>query len=106
MFCRRPGAPRGPHSFPTRRSSDLGTGPDRMISYEAAEGEEVEIKGSAALKDGWEKSTGWRSEEHTSELQSRLHLVCRLRPEKKNKLSSWSPDASWLASVSRSPQAL
>src|SRR5687768_17827285 len=25
-----------------------------------------------------------RSEEHTSELQSRLHLVCRLLPEKKN----------------------
>src|SRR2546422_11405007 len=28
-------------------------------------------------------STGMRSEEHTSELQSRLHLVCRLLLEKK-----------------------
>src|SRR2546429_6614382 len=28
-----------------------------------------------------------RSEEHTSELQSRLHLVCRLLLEKKNKNS-------------------
>src|SRR2546422_6963175 len=28
---------------------------------------------------------GERSEEHTSELQSRLHLVCRLLLEKKNK---------------------
>src|SRR2546422_2321282 len=27
---------------------------------------------------------GYRSEEHTSELQSRLHLVCRLLLEKKN----------------------
>src|SRR2546422_8897996 len=27
-----------------------------------------------------------RSEEHTSELQSRLHLVCRLLLEKKNKV--------------------
>src|SRR2546422_1118633 len=27
----------------------------------------------------------WRSEEHTSELQSRLHLVCRLLLEKKKK---------------------
>src|SRR2546422_5465451 len=27
--------------------------------------------------------TTWRSEEHTSELQSRLHLVCRLLLEKK-----------------------
>src|SRR2546422_8488756 len=29
-------------------------------------------------------STAMRSEEHTSELQSRLHLVCRLLLEKKN----------------------
>src|SRR2546422_2764436 len=29
--------------------------------------------------------TGTRSEEHTSELQSRLHLVCRLLLEKKKK---------------------
>src|SRR2546422_6860242 len=29
-------------------------------------------------------SEGKRSEEHTSELQSRLHLVCRLLLEKKN----------------------
>src|SRR5205809_1919638 len=29
-----------------------------------------------------------RSEEHTSELQSRLHLVCRLLPEKKKKSHS------------------
>src|SRR2546422_2114353 len=28
-----------------------------------------------------------RSEEHTSELQSRLHLVCRLLLEKKKKIS-------------------
>src|SRR2546422_5843839 len=31
--------------------------------------------------------TGTRSEEHTSELQSRLHLVCRLLLEKKKKNS-------------------
>src|SRR5215813_3447999 len=30
----------------------------------------------------------WRSEEHTSELQSRPHLVCRLLLEKKKKNSS------------------
>src|SRR2546429_873989 len=30
-------------------------------------------------------SVGSRSEEHTSELQSRLHLVCRLLLEKKKK---------------------
>src|SRR2546422_3013202 len=31
------------------------------------------------------RSTATRSEEHTSELQSRLHLVCRLLLEKKKK---------------------
>src|SRR2546422_4081692 len=31
------------------------------------------------------RAAGVRSEEHTSELQSRLHLVCRLLLEKKNK---------------------
>src|SRR2546422_4099317 len=30
-------------------------------------------------------SSAYRSEEHTSELQSRLHLVCRLLLEKKKK---------------------
>src|SRR5205809_4777825 len=30
-----------------------------------------------------------RSEEHTSELQSRLHLVCRLLLEKKKKISQY-----------------
>src|SRR3989442_6655797 len=30
---------------------------------------------------------GWRSEEHTSELQSRPHLVCRLLLDKKKKTS-------------------
>src|SRR2546429_4345644 len=33
---------------------------------------------------------GFRSEEHTSELQSRLHLVCRLLLEKKKKTSNHS----------------
>src|SRR5436305_2588320 len=34
-------------------------------------------------------SAAARSEEHTSELQSRPHLVCRLLLEKKKKLSSY-----------------
>src|SRR2546422_1947022 len=36
----------------------------------------------------------WRSEEHTSELQSRLHLVCRLLLEKKKKKEHMLPRAS------------
>ena len=39
--------------------------------------------GNAAESLGYEVFS--RSEEHTSELQSRLHLVCRLLLEKKNK---------------------
>src|SRR5687768_18081415 len=33
----------------------------------------------------WTRTSRSRSEEHTSELQSRLHLVCRLLLEKKKK---------------------
>src|SRR2546422_7599161 len=39
---------------------------------------ELERMAEGALRLG-----EWRSEEHTSELQSRLHLVCRLLLEKK-----------------------
>src|SRR2546422_2928329 len=39
----------------------------------------------SALKSWWN-----RSEEHTSELQSRLHLVCRLLLEKKKNVASSS----------------
>src|SRR2546429_1612259 len=35
---------------------------------------------------GFTRLLAARSEEHTSELQSRLHLVCRLLLEKKNQL--------------------
>src|SRR5947209_8588233 len=38
-----------------------------------------------------------RSEEHTSELQSRQYLVCRLLLEKKK---SWSPQPPWMRSPS------
>src|SRR2546422_4318455 len=38
-----------------------------------------------AVRDGVTKLLRRRSEEHTSELQSRLHLVCRLLLEKKKK---------------------
>jgi hypothetical protein len=35
-----------------------GTGPDAMISYEAAPGAKVEVKGAAVVKD-WKPSEGW-----------------------------------------------
>src|SRR5687768_18199189 len=49
----------------------------------------TEIKGGALKHDAQSRRSELqhvhvRSEEHTSELQSRLHLVCRLLLEKKN----------------------
>src|SRR2546422_6587441 len=41
--------------------------------------------GARRCSAGQIRAPSWRSEEHTSELQSRLHLVCRLLLEKKKK---------------------
>src|ERR1041385_9576212 len=46
---------------------------------------------------------GSRSEEHTSELQSRLHLVCRLLLEKKQKKNKRSRAARRRARLSAAP---
>src|SRR5207247_11144121 len=70
--------PRPPTStlFPTRRSSDLG-GSAVLFAYADAplDLQAFIIAGVAGV--------GARSEEHTSELQSRVDLVCRLLLEKK-----------------------
>src|SRR2546429_313122 len=47
-----------------------------------------------------------RSEEHTSELQSRLHLVCRLLLEKKKKTTFRIPSTSDLLTLPRSSREL
>src|SRR5687768_17886954 len=87
------------HSFPTRRSSDL-SGKRAITAMPTASGSTRTRPGSshappgrlAASRESLRSSTpksipaNWiRSEEHTSELQSRLHLVCRLLLEKKKK---------------------
>src|SRR5258708_25096775 len=76
-------------SFPTRRSSDLirfpvrgcdlvnGVAPCQHGCDDRAENEQL----SARLP----RTANARSEEHTSELQSPDHLVCRLLLEKKKK---------------------
>src|SRR5947209_18773238 len=45
-------------------------------------GKNIDFDGNSYL---WSKHTNFRSEEHTSELQSRQYLVCRLLLEKKKK---------------------
>src|SRR5437870_11367216 len=80
------GAPRPLHSFPTRRSSDLV--PVVRLVGQARDGVAVAIHqelngGQMEMGGGRLQRRRARSEEHTSELQSRGHLVCRLLPEKK-----------------------
>src|SRR5207249_11364192 len=64
------------HSFPTRRSSDLS------ITSRSDCSAVVRSTGSSSRR---RLTTRNRSEEHTSELQSRFDLVCRLLLEKKKK---------------------
>src|SRR5699024_12856273 len=91
IFLKSLGLPRELHSFPTRRSSDL----DHIGHHRAGGGE---LAGPLAVKDHIPQHIAphehgvehvvhagqlVRSEEHTSELQSRFDLVCRLLLEKK-----------------------
>src|SRR6266513_4139448 len=79
FFFLRYGDHRDLHSFPTRRSSDLET-LARAIHHAHTQGiVHRDLKPANVL----------RSEEHTSELQSRFDLVCRLLLEKKKKELEW-----------------
>src|SRR5690625_6772530 len=63
------------------------------------------IVGVASLTGfGLKMTSAIRSEEHTSELQSRGHLVCRLLLEKKNKMKT--PDADYHIPAKRSDTAV
>src|SRR2546422_8061599 len=54
----------------------------------------AELTGVSAKVAKPQSGVSSRSEEHTSELQSRLHLVCRLLLEKKKKRSQERPHPS------------
>src|SRR5437660_6572665 len=73
--------------FPTRRSSDLQTiywvHPSRTYQQNNRS-HECLLRALSGLHCRKSSPLG-RSEEHTSELQSRGHLVCRLLLEKKKK---------------------
>src|SRR5205814_10116072 len=82
FFFHCSGDPRALHSFPTRRSSDLFT-----AAWQAVVAAILLIAAStpAPRSSPSRSSASARSEEHTSELQSLRHLVCRLLLEKKKK---------------------
>src|SRR5439155_26598330 len=93
-------------SFPTRRSSDLSPNGVltalRMNIMASRFGTVVRASlltafslllatgtvSAQKVDPGAGRKQEARSEEHTSELQSRGHLVCRLLPEKKKKRSA------------------
>src|SRR5438045_4921140 len=78
------------HSFPTRRSSDLTGSARRAARGRPSSTGSASVATYNACPLHCRPSTAccaWvlRSEEHTSELQSLRHLVCRLLLEKKKK---------------------
>src|SRR5205085_11224628 len=80
------------HSFPTRRSSDLGRrrATRTWCARAPASGFPGRATGSGTAPHRpqwsvWSCPRSSRSEEHTSELQSQSNLVCRLLLEKKKK---------------------
>src|SRR5687768_18235683 len=58
---------------------------DPQVGAARREGCRYACAGEAVVRRARSTASPARSEEHTSELQSRLHLVCRLLLEKKKK---------------------
>src|SRR5204862_5594520 len=96
FFFHRSRPHRDLHSFPTRRSSDLRFAkPDsrnQAQDHRAQRGNETQREVSTGVvfetiftREQVQEPLVERSEEHTSELQSRRDLVCRLLLEKKKK---------------------
>src|SRR2546422_7893302 len=87
--------------FPTRRSSDLLIGNRLLSQFGWKLGQNVTLQGTIFPGDWTFTIDGvYRSEEHTSELQSRLHLVCRLLLEKKKKTEKKEGFSDWLYAFS------
>src|SRR5699024_12378539 len=77
------------HSFPTRRSSDLlAAGPVWFLNalHGISPVTQIHVGDEVLAPPRHPRENEWRSEEHTSELQSRFDLVCRLLLEKKKKI--------------------
>src|SRR3712207_7283438 len=69
-----------------RLATEQGRDRGRQRRHDAAEDDDRHAVADAELRDQLaDPDQEHRSEEHTSELQSRQYLVCRLLLEKKNK---------------------
>src|SRR5690242_21588188 len=95
MFFCWTAAHRALHSFPTRRSSDLDDDGRWLEDSRYVRSARPDQQGTFQIKGlppgdylavALEYVEDGRSEEHTSELQSHVNLVCRLLLEKKNSL--------------------
>src|SRR2546422_4738084 len=78
---------------PVHAVADLGSRVGDLLGPEATVDRSPRLAGVV----GPERAGGRRSEEHTSELQSRLHLVCRLLLEKKKQNVPGPASRPWLA---------
>src|SRR5437879_3309044 len=82
LLCSAASAHSSLHSFPTRRSSDLGL--ERGVQPAAGVRDDHRADAPRAEHPDRKDDLG-RSEEHTSELQSPMYLVCRLLLDKRDR---------------------
>src|SRR5437763_4844040 len=84
-------------SFPTRRSSDLtpcATAASTPFENEKEPTGRTETPNCSKRMSFWIGDSVLRSEEHTSELQSPMYIVCRLLLEKKKRRGDWGRKSS------------
>src|SRR5690606_41793107 len=76
----------GQNDYAGKEFDDLVDGKDHLVQMGLVDAKKVGITGGSygGFASAWGATALTRSEEHTSELQSRENLVCRLLLEKKN----------------------
>src|SRR2546422_4366205 len=85
MIRRPPRSTLFPYTTLFRSHAERGTKAASGDQCDGGDARDPPNTGRRSSPPGRKPGAGSRSEEHTSELQSRLHLVCRLLLEKKKK---------------------
>src|SRR2546422_7213610 len=83
LFRSRLRRPRSAAFTPLQRASESGPGIFSVLAPRTVK--RAKARAPSLISTSFDRTLLPRSEEHTSELQSRLHLVCRLLLEKKKK---------------------